>query len=57
MAALDRNGSVGTIDSHFPGAAFFTEFERFALRSGADAICGHTGAGCVLTGRTAHKAA
>lgn len=71
VAALDLNDSVGIIDSHFPGAQFFTEFERFdrhidklrrsgqgvdyisiaspnylhdshmrfALRSGADAIC------------------
>jgi UDP-N-acetyl-2-amino-2-deoxyglucuronate dehydrogenase len=73
VAAYDVNDSVGIIDSHFPEAAFFTEFERFdrfvdkiaresksnsldyvaicspnylhdshmrfALRSGADAIC------------------
>ncbi|APX77717.1 MULTISPECIES: Gfo/Idh/MocA family oxidoreductase [Achromobacter] len=73
VAALDPNDSVGIIDSHFPTADFFTEFERFdrhldklrragdskrvdyvsicspnylhdshmrfALRSGADAIC------------------
>jgi UDP-N-acetyl-2-amino-2-deoxyglucuronate dehydrogenase len=73
VAALDPNDSVGVIDSHFPSAHFFTEFERFdrhldklnraqhdkrvhfvsicspnylhdshirfALRSGADAIC------------------
>ncbi|OWL86407.1 Gfo/Idh/MocA family oxidoreductase [Halopseudomonas aestusnigri] len=73
VAALDPNDSVGIIDSHFPDADFFTEFERFdrhldrlrrsgsekkvdyvsicspnylhdshmrfALRSGADAIC------------------
>lgn len=71
VAALDPNDSVGIIDSHFPDASFFTEFERFdrhidklrragegvnyisicspnylhdshmrfALRSGADAIC------------------
>lgn len=70
-AALDPNDSVGIIDSYFPDADFFTEFERFdrhldkmrrlgqpldyvsicspnylhdshmrfALRSGADAIC------------------
>ncbi len=70
-AALDRCDSVGIIDSYFPEAHFFTEFERFdrhidkqrrkgkgveyvsicspnylhdahirwALRSGADAIC------------------
>jgi UDP-N-acetyl-2-amino-2-deoxyglucuronate dehydrogenase len=29
VAALDRNDSVGIIDSHFPEAHFFTEFERF----------------------------
>ena len=73
IAALDPNDSVCIIDSHFPDADFFTEFERFdrhidklrranhdrridyvsicspnylhdshmrfALRSGADAIC------------------
>lgn len=73
IAALDPNDSVGIIDSHFPEANFFTEFERFdrhldklrrenpgsrvnyvsicspnylhdshmrfALRTGADAIC------------------
>lgn len=72
IAALDRNDSVGILDSYFPQARFFTEFERFdrhidklrrrgdraadyvsicssnylhdsharfALRSGADAIC------------------
>ena len=73
VAAFDPNDSVGIIDSHFPEADFFTEFERFdrhvdkmrrgnhsrkvdyvsicspnylhdshmrfALRSGADAIC------------------
>ena len=72
VAALDPNDSVGIIDSYFPDASFFTEFERFdrhvdklrredggaidyvsicspnylhdshvrfALRSGADAVC------------------
>ncbi len=71
VAALDKCDSVGIIDSYFPKADFFTEFERFdrhidklrrqckkidfvsittpnylhdshirwALRSGADAIC------------------
>ncbi len=29
IAALDKNDSVGVIDSYFPEAAFFTEFERF----------------------------
>lgn len=29
VAALDINDSVGIIDSHFPEAEFFTEFERF----------------------------
>ncbi|MDV7393081.1 Gfo/Idh/MocA family oxidoreductase, partial [Arthrospira platensis SPKY1] len=29
LAALDKNDSVGLIDSYFPEAAFFTEFERF----------------------------
>lgn len=71
VAALDKNDSVGVIDSYFPNADFFTEYERFdrhvdkmrrrgnsldymaicspnylhdshirfALRTGADAIC------------------
>lgn len=71
IAAMDVNDSVGILDSYFPDARFFTEFEqfeafvdiarrekkqldyvsiaspnylhdahmRFALRSGADAIC------------------
>lgn len=29
VAALDKFDSVGIIDSYFPNAAFFTEFERF----------------------------
>ena len=29
VAAYDPNDSVGIIDSYFPNAAFFTEFERF----------------------------
>ena len=29
VAALDPNDSVGIIDSFFPNADFFTEFERF----------------------------
>lgn len=29
VAALDRSDSVGVLDSHFPDAAFFVEFERF----------------------------
>src|SRR5512146_499187 len=29
VAALDRSDSVGVIDAYFPGAHFFTEFERF----------------------------
>lgn len=29
VAAFDPNDSVGIIDSHFPDAHFFTEFERF----------------------------
>ena len=29
IAALDINDSVGIMDSYFPNAAFFTEFERF----------------------------
>lgn len=29
VAAMDKNDSVGIIDSYFPDAHFFTEFERF----------------------------
>lgn len=29
IAAMDTNDSVGIMDSHFPQAHFFTEFERF----------------------------
>ncbi len=29
VACLDTNDSVGIIDSYFPSASFFTEFERF----------------------------
>ena len=29
VAALDKSDSVGILDSHFPQADFFTEFERF----------------------------
>jgi len=29
VAALDKSDSVGIIDSHFPNADYFTEFERF----------------------------
>lgn len=29
LAALDKHDSVGVLDSYFPGAHFFTEFERF----------------------------
>ena len=29
VCALDKNDSVGIIDSYFPNANFFTEFERF----------------------------
>lgn len=29
IAALDKSDSVGIIDSYFPNASFFTEFERF----------------------------
>src|SRR5437762_7069361 len=29
LAALDKHDSVGILDSYFPAADFFTEFERF----------------------------
>ncbi len=42
VAAMDPHDSVGVIDSYFPDAAFFTEFERFdrhleLLRRGPEA--------------------
>ncbi len=39
-AALDPNDSVGVIDSYFPEAAFFTEFERFDRHGGKTAAKG-----------------
>ena len=30
-AALDKADNVGILDSYFPDAAFFTDFERFQL--------------------------
>ena len=46
VAALDPNDSVGIIDSYFPDASFFTEFERFdrhidKLRRGDGAAIDH----------------
>lgn len=43
LAAFDINDSVGIMDSHFPDAAFFTEFEQFdshihALSRGGTAV-------------------
>ena len=32
LEVLDPNDNVGTIDSYFPQADFFTEFERFDLQ-------------------------
>jgi UDP-N-acetyl-2-amino-2-deoxyglucuronate dehydrogenase len=29
LASVDKHDSVGIMDSYFPHAAFFTEFERF----------------------------
>ena len=29
LAAVDKHDSVGIMDSYFPDAHFFTEFERF----------------------------
>ena len=45
VAALDPNDSVGIIDSYFPEADFFTEFERFdrhldLLRRGGEGVEG-----------------
>jgi len=33
IAAVDKNDSVGIIDTYFPDASFFTEFERFDRHS------------------------
>ena len=33
VAALDVSDSVGIIDSYYPDASFFTEFERFDRHS------------------------
>ena len=30
LVAMDINDSVGIMDSHFPEAEFFTEFEKFS---------------------------
>ena len=30
VVAMDVNDSVGIMDSHFPNAEFFTEFEEFS---------------------------
>jgi len=44
VVAMDSNDSIGQIDSYFPEASFFTEFERFdrhvdkLRRSGSEAI-------------------
>jgi len=43
VAAVDRSDSVGILDTYFPNANFFTEFERFdrhidKLRRGNDAV-------------------
>ncbi|CAG0908846.1 unnamed protein product, partial [Cyprideis torosa] len=43
IAAVDKNDSVGIIDSYFPQAAFFTEFERFdrhleKIKRGGDSV-------------------
>ena len=39
-AAMDTNDSVGVIDSHFPNAAFFTEFEQFDAHVSAERSVG-----------------
>ena len=45
VAVLDRHDSVGILDSNFPDAEFFTEFERFdrhveKLRRAGDRVFG-----------------
>ena len=41
MAAMDINDSVGILDSHFPDAQFFTEFEQFDNFVDAERRAGH----------------
>ena len=41
VAAMDINDSVGIMDSHFPEAEFFTEFEDFAAFVEDQALKGH----------------
>ena len=43
LAAFDPNDSVGVIDSHFPDADFFTEFERFDRHVDLRRRAGHGG--------------
>lgn len=43
LAAFDPNDSVGIIDSHFPDADFFTEFERFDRHVDLRRRAGHGG--------------
>ena len=43
VAAYDPHDSVGILDSYFPDAAFFTEFERFDRHSTIVADRGLTG--------------
>jgi len=40
VAAMDVNDSVGILDSHFPEAEFFTEFEQFDARMDAERRAG-----------------
>jgi UDP-N-acetyl-2-amino-2-deoxyglucuronate dehydrogenase len=40
VAAMDVNDSVGVIDSHFPDAQFFTEFELFDAHMNAESRAG-----------------
>ena len=42
VVALDVNDSVGILDSHFPDAEFFTEFEQFEEFLGDEKITGRS---------------
>ena len=39
LLAFDINDSVGIMDSHFPEAEFFTEFEEFGNNTDTDVDC------------------
>jgi UDP-N-acetyl-2-amino-2-deoxyglucuronate dehydrogenase len=42
VVAMDVNDSVGILDSHFPNAEFFTEFEQFEAFLGDEKLAGRS---------------